>query len=249
MTDRKLAICIITIQPAIELIHFYSQFKNYDIFFMIDDEKISIDCHKESYPYIHFIQIEKEKCMKSGYKHSSYMQNSSLIFNEIIAWDKALFFFCSHFKNHGYEKIWFFEDDVFIYNEKTVALIDDKYPQSDILCRDKNPESKPDEWQWFWPAIHPAIPRPYFHSPICAVRMSKKLLDTIAQYIEENGRMFFIEAMFPSLANYYNLLYDQPPEFSKLVWRRDWQSDEIEKTDFVHPIKDPAIQQLYREKI
>jgi len=49
------------------------------------------------------------------------MPYSSLIFNEIIAWDRALYYFSVINKN--YENIWFLEDDVFIYGEETFQML------------------------------------------------------------------------------------------------------------------------------
>ena len=238
------AICVITINPNIEMVKFYNSFKKYDIFFIIDDLFFNTKELNEMYPNIQFIQIDNKTCNETGYIHSSYMPTSSLIFNEIIGWDRAIYFFCNIKTN--YKNVWFFEDDLFIYNEETINVIDEKYTNADILCRDKNPESKPDEWQWFWPAIQVEFERPYFHSPICAVRMSQTMLSCIKKYIEKHKKMFFIEAMFPSIAHYYKLTYYTPKEFEKIVWRHDWQKEEILKSDFVHPIKDINKHDEYR---
>ena len=241
------AICIITIRPNKEMVEFYNTFENYNVYFIIDDSSFETKTFVELYPKIQFIVIENKLCEQQGYKHSSYMPTSSLVFNKIIGWDKAIYFFCNMEKK--YDNVWFLEDDVFIYREKTIKQLDEKYFQTDILCRDKTPESKPDEWQWFWPAIHIAFEKPYFQSTICVVRMSSVLLSYIKKYVEENKKMFFIEAMFPSLAHFYNLTYETPKEFEKIVWRRDWQVEEIRKLDFVHPIKDISKHSEFRKKL
>jgi len=176
------------------------------------------------------------------------MPSSSLTFNEIISWDKAIYYFATVNKC-SYEFVWFLEDDVFIYGEETIQSVDDKYSNSDILCRDKTPESKPDEWQWFWPAIHINFERPYFQSTICVVRMSSKLLDCINDYVVSNKRMFFIEAMFPTIAHKHNLIYDTPDEFTKIIWRNDWKQEDLTKHDFVHPMKRFDLHKEFRKNI
>jgi hypothetical protein len=244
---NKNAICVLTITPNIEFIEFYNNFKNYDIFFVIDDNNYNCEMLKKDYPSINFVQILNDECNEHGFKHSSYMPNSSLVFNEIISWDKALYFFSNINKN--YEYVWFLEDDVFIYGEETIQNLDSKYLNSDILCRDKIPEPKENEWQWFWPAIHINFEKPYFQSSICAVRMSKLLLYYINKYIQINKKMFFIEAMFPTIAHKHNLRYDMPEEFSKIIWRNNWQQHDLNKVDFVHPIKNFNMHKEFRKNI
>jgi hypothetical protein len=242
----KCALCIITVRPSILWIEFLST-SQYDVFFMIDQTDIDYsEMYREKYPSIHFMQIGNEECLFFGYKHSSYMPNSSLVFNEIIAWDKALYYF-SHIRTE-YDHVWFLEDDVFIYDENTLLNIDKKY-DSDLLCRDKNPEPREKEWQWFWPAIKINFPPPYFHSPICAVRMSKTLLSFIKEYVLSNQTLFFIEAMFPTIAHRHNLLHDTPAEFQKLVWRYDWNPKDLMKTDLVHPLKKIENHVVFRDII
>ena len=244
---NKQAICILTIKPHIDFVEFYNTFKNYDIFFIIDDYTYNCENLENDFPYINFIQLTNEECDNNGFKHSSYMPYSSLTFNEIIAWDKALYYFSNI--NTAYDNIWFLEDDVFIYGEETIQNIDDKYINIDILCRDKIPEPKPDEWQWFWPSITVNFEKPYFQSPICCVRMSKKLLLLINEYIQIHRKMFFIEALFPTIAHKNNLTYEMPIEFQKLVWRHDWKQNDLNKRDFVHPIKNYEAHKEFRNGI
>jgi len=231
----KNAVCLLTINPNEIWINFLSKFLNYDIYIVIDNLDFDTETLKEKYPNIHFIKIKDKDCIESGYIYSSYMPTSSLKFNEIISWDRALYFFTNI--NTNYEKVWFLEDDVFLYNEKTILNIDSKFPNSDILCKEKNPQPKEGEWQWFWPAIHVAFPPPYFQSQICAVRMSKTLLFHIDEYVKESKRLFFIEAMYISIAYRNNLLYENCEELDQIHWRRDWNKEEFNKDKIFHPIK------------
>jgi hypothetical protein len=238
----KSAICLVTIQPNSIWIDFLSHIRNYDIYIVLDKIDSDTEIYKKKYPMIHFIKVTNEECMASGYIHSSYMPSSSLQFNEIIAWDRALYYFTTN--SLEYDQIWFFEDDCFFYDEMTLTMIDHKYPTSDILCKDKNPQPKDGEWQWFWPAITIHFPPPYFHSPICAVRMSKRLLDSIHIYVQQHKKLFFIEAMFPSIAYRNNLQYDVCEELDQLHWRRIWKMSDFTKHQIFHPVKN--IEEQYK---
>jgi len=229
------AICLLTITPSIIWIDFLSKIKNYDVYIMMDNINFDTKIYQHKYPNLKFIQIKNEDCAASGYIHSLYMQNASLVFNEIVAWDRGLYYFTT--LNVSYDNIWFFEDDCFFYNEDTLLNIDLKYPNTDILCKDKTPEPKEHEWKWFWPAITIHFPPPYFQSLICGVRMSKKLLFHLNEYVKQHKRLFFIEAMFPTIAYRYNLSYELCQELGGLNWRKDWKLEDFNKTHIFHPIK------------
>ena len=134
------AICLLTITPSIIWIDFLSKIKNYDVYIMLDNINFDAKIYQQKYPNLKFIQIKNEDCVASGYIHSLYMQNASLVFNEIVAWDRGLYYFTT--LNVSYDNIWFFEDDCFFYNEDTLLNIDLKYPNADILCKDKTSEPK-----------------------------------------------------------------------------------------------------------
>lgn len=239
MSKNRNAVCLVTIKPHMVWVDFLAQFKNYDVYIVVDRPN-DPEC-------LGFIQITNEDCIKAGYIHSSFMPTSSLVFNEIIAWDRALFYFTN--VSTDYDNVWFFEDDVFFYGESTILDVDKKYPNSDILCKQKNPEPKEGEWAWFWPAISIDFPGPYFHSPICAVRMSRRLLSYIDEYVARPRirKLFFIEAMFPTIAHYHGLVYDMPTELGEIHWRRDWSIEEMNCGTFFHPMKDMNQQREFRE--
>jgi hypothetical protein len=148
----KKAICLITRTPNKIWLEFLNNFENYDIYVLVDDLITDYKDYEQIYANIRFIKITDDECRQHGYIHSSYMPTSSLVFNEIIAWDRALYYFTN--MNTNYQLVWFFEDDVFLYSEETLMQIDIKnISDSVLLCKDKNPEPKEGEWSWFWPAI------------------------------------------------------------------------------------------------
>jgi hypothetical protein len=240
----KSAICLITIKPNRIWLDFLNNFDNYDIYIVVDDLITDYKIYKNIYSKINFIKIYDGECKQYGYIHSSYMPTSSLIFNEIIAWDRALCYFT--IMNKTYEQVWFFEDDVFFYNEQTILNIDLKYPESDFLCKDKNPQPKEGEWNWFWPAIQIHFPGPYFHSPICATRLSKIYLEKLDEYIKLNKKLAFIEALLPSIGHYMNLKVTLVDEFKQIYWRKDWYQSEMNNHDIFHPMKDMEQQKEMR---
>lgn len=241
----KNAICLITIKPNKVWLDFLATFTKYDVYILVDNLDLDYAIYMKAYPTIHIVAITNEECEQYGYIHSSYMPNSSLNFNQIIAWDRALCYFTN--KNTIYKNIWFFEDDVFFYNENTILQIDNAYLESDILCKEKNPEPKPGEWKWFWPAITVHFAGPYFHSSIAAVRMSAKLLGLINEYVKVNKKLCFIEALFPSIAHHNNLLYDSPIELNQIHWRHDWETEHVTKSHIFHPIKNMLEQKEKRD--
>jgi hypothetical protein len=246
MVANTSAICIVNRKPYIDHVEFYNTFEMYDIFFVVDDNDFDLGKMKAEYPRINFVQVPNEVCHKTGFKHSLHMPTSSLVFNEVVSWDKSIYFFSAI--NKRYDHVWFLEDDVVVHGENTFRNVDNKYPFSDLLCRDKTPEPKPDEWQWFWPAIQINFEGPYFHSMICACRMSKKFLFCLNEYVRANNTMFFIEAMFPSVSHKNNLLCDMPEEFKNIVWRREWQQEDFNQSDFFHPVKNFEAHKTFRLK-
>jgi hypothetical protein len=246
----KKAICLITIRPNKIWLNFLNNFENYDIYVVVDDLITDYDdCndYKNIYPNIQFIKVSDDECRHRGYIHSSYMPTSSLVFNEIIAWDRALCYFTNMNKN--YEHVWFFEDDVFFYSEETLLQIELKHRDADLLCKEKNQEPKAGEWDWFWPVIQINFPGPYFHSPICAIRLSKTYLEKLDEYIIMNKKLAFIEALLPSIAYYNNLKVELVDEFNQIHWRRDWQLSDLNKNDIFHPMKNMEQQREMRELI
>ena len=67
--------------------------------------------------------------------------------------------------------------------------------------------------------------------------MSKQLLFHLNEYVKENKKLCFIEALFPSLSHRHNLIYQLCDEFSELHWRKDWNISDFDRTKIFHPLK------------
>jgi hypothetical protein len=219
------AICLITYKPNDIFLDFLQNFKNYDIYVVIDDNQYYYQNIRLKYKNIHFIQIRNINCLKNGFKHTSYIT----LKKEVTGWDKALYYFSFHY----YDYVWFMEDDVYLYNENTLINIDNKYPYQDILCNCNFKNANLNEW--LWNKIQIKIEPPYYCGMMCVVRMSKHMLYSIKEYASKNNTLFFLEALFPTLAVKYHLTYSNPEEFNTIT-HRDVHTT-FNKMHLYHPVK------------
>ena len=72
---------------------------------------------------------------------------------------------------------------------------------------------------------------------VCCVRMSNKMLKCIYDYANKNKNLFFLEALFPTIAIKNDLIYDTPIEFNEIHYRKDFNITDINKNNLYHPIK------------
>ena len=226
------ALCLICIRPHKIWCDFLNNFTKYKIFVIIDDNNFETSSFKSNYSNITFIQIEDHKC-----KDNFYINMNFIVFHkEITGWEKALYYFSIENKNHDY--IWFMEDDVFLYNENTIENIDIKYPCDDLLSNNygTNNDGNTTEWLWNRITINNILP-PYYNGMMCCVRFSKKMLNHVNNYGKNNKTLFFLEAMFPTIAIKNNLVYNTPDEFNEIHYRKDFVITDIIKSNLYHPIK------------
>ncbi len=246
---NKKAICVLTFRPDEKLVQLYDDIdkSNYDLYMIIDDNQFDTNYFKSKYPNIQFVQIKEEDCIQNGYYKLNYYIKNGVP----SAWEKAIYYFCE-FKINDYQYVWFLEDDVFVPNEKTINSIDMKVRDLNIDFLSKSFNNFNEKWDHSEPVLKEApkfIINKLKSSLICVVRLSNKFLQIIKDYVKENKHMFFVESFFPTLANYYNLNTYQPEEFSKIVFKKNWSIQDIEKFSnyFFHPVKD-INQQVYFRK-
>lgn len=226
------SICVICIQPHKIWCDFLNNFKKYKIFIVVDDNNFDISFFKSIYTNITFIQINDQKCKDNFFINTSYI----VCRKEIIGWEKALYYFSV--ENLDNNHVWFMEDDVFFYNENTIENIDIKYPCDDLLSNkyDINENGNDTDWLWNRITIQNFTP-PYYKGMMCCVRFSKKMLNHIHNYGKNNKTLFFLEAMFPTIAIKNNVIYNTPPEFNEIHYRKDFSITDIDMTNLYHPIK------------
>jgi len=235
----KNAICLICNKPNIIWFQFLSSFQHYDIYVIIDDNSINWKDKFSSFLNIHCIQIKEEECLSKG-----FINTCSITFHKKVAgWTKALYAFC--FLLPIYKHIWFFEDDVYFYDENNLFNIDKQYPYSDLLSN-KYEENMGDKKDWLWNRIKIEIPPPYYKAMICCIRMSFILLKKIKEYANEYKTLFFTEALFPTLCKTNKLIYVTPKELNTIFYRKLFLPKEINQTDIFHPIKNLTLHLQYR---
>jgi hypothetical protein len=195
--------------------------------------------YQKEYPNFVFVQLDNVNCMENGF------QMANLALNKMVSgWDKAIYFFSFYYKE--YDHIWYIEDDIFLYDENVFKNIDDKYPDSDLLV--KQIDQRDDE-KWLWNAVINHLPEPHYNSLVCACRVSKKLLSCIYDYVNKYKQLIFIEMLFTSIAKANNLKCDCPHELVPVIYRYDWNVNNVNKLQLFHPIKDLNLQTEMREAL
>lgn len=222
----KYAICLITFQPKQEWIDFLSAFTYYDVYIVVDDDIYILN---KTYENITFIKIDNHECRKHGFVNMNFF-----IGKEISGWDKAMYYFSSI--NTQYSRVWFLEDDVFIHNESTLINIDERYGSSCDLISPNIMGDHTSPWP-HWPLVHIELPLPYYFGMVCACRISNTLLQIIQEYANKNKSLFFLEALFPTLAKHYQLNICTPHELDTVVYKHDYLPVDINKENIYHPVK------------
>lgn len=196
----KNAVALLTRKPDEQWLSFLSKFTNYDIYIIIDDNVENYDkIYGKDYPDIYFIQIGKDDCLFNGFIDSSTATNLP----RIVAWDKALYFFSNHCKK--YNNVWFFEEDVFLYSENVLLELDAEFPEEDLLSKNHNIKQEDEVLDWHWKHVYGRIELPWACSLVSVCRLSTLLLKKIGEYAKQHSRLFFIEAMFNTIAEHNHM--------------------------------------------
>jgi hypothetical protein len=201
---------------------------------MIDDNSTTYTSANENITYV---QIPDEECIKQGYRWINFIFETEK--KQTTSWEKALYYF--HNKNHHYDAVWYIEEDVFVYKEKTLVDIDSKYPNSDLLASEQGfheyNKGDPIKWMW-WPKIHiKDYEQPYYSSMVCVSRISRALLAKIDEYARRNNTLFFLEALFPTLCIKNGLKHDMPPQMKNIISMGPIDKGLPAKNTLVHPFK------------
>jgi hypothetical protein len=248
---QKHAIAVICLYPDVIWMEFINKITNYDIYLVIDDNtKNYNNIHKETYPNIYFVQIDNDECIKCGFQKISHTAER---YERLTAWDKVLYFFSCI--NNSYENVWIFEDDLFFHNEKVLIDIDNKYPTSDLLSADLTLNG---EWYHYGQLYNPIYNNidelkkdnaNLYHGLMCACRVSNQLFMRLKEFASKHTFLFFIEMCLPTLAKYNGLVCETGDVFSKIFYRHDFSKEDINKTDFFHPVKDINLHLEYRNTL
>jgi hypothetical protein len=233
------AVCLICVKPDDIWIEFLSKFSHYKVFVVIDSPEI----FKSPYESITYIQIPNEECIAHGFSDMNF-----LIKKQVTGWEKAVYYFSLKNKEHGY--VWFLEEDVFIYGEKTLLDIDYKYPKSDLLTRTYKTNETGRRNLWHWASVNIKLNPPYYEAMVCICRLSQPLLSAISEYASTHKKLFFLEALFPTIAKQKGLVYDTPSELDEVVYGRNLKTRQVvNKTRVFHPFKNISTHRNKRKNL
>jgi hypothetical protein len=234
------AVCLLCYQPTTVWVDFLSKFESYDVYIIVDDN--NIDC-KSLFPNnknINFIKILDQECYDHGFMDINFCINK-----KVTSWEKGLYYFSSLHTTYSY--VWFFEDDVFFYNEMTLLGIDSKYEESDLISNVYSENKDGIISDWHWPRIVINQNPPYYCAMVCAVRMSTNMIICIKEYATKHNTLFFLEALFPTLCKSNHLKHDFALELSNIVYRKEYTTKDIEKINLYHPVKNIQQHIMFRE--
>jgi len=224
------AICLITNKPNTIFLTFLNTFTAYDVFIIIDDNSKSYNNLKPMFPRLNIIQMPNSICVKSGIQNTNFITFKK----PITGWDKAIYYFSIYCVRYNY--VWFIEDDVFFNSEKTLLDIDNNYKNADLLCNSDLTVAT-NRKHWLWRLINMNLPPPYVNGMMCACRMSVAMLQRLKEYGAKNKTLFFLEALFPTIAVHHKLSCMQPDELKSILYRNYWDINTLNAVNLYHPIK------------
>jgi len=242
----KNIIVFLTVKPCLDFYNFTKKLvkDKYDVYICIDDNNYKIQNYDNVIPLIY---INNKECEDAGFKDTvSYCPNKA------CSRDKALYYFVKN--KIDYKYIWFIEDDVFIPTVNTISDIDKKY-ECDLLCSpieekvESEKEMMKSKWcHWKKKGSKIKLNFPWVHGMICAIRVSRNMIDCIANYAKKYKSLFFCEIMFQTLAIQNNLSIIHPYELYTIFYIMKWEKDDIKPFHLYHPIKDYKTHSYFRSE-
>jgi hypothetical protein len=84
---------------------------------------------------------------------------------------------------------------------------------------------------------------------VCCTRISSNLLSKIRNYANEHHKLFFLEALFPTICKVNNMKYDKPTELINVDYEKKYKYSDIDKNNIFHPEKKIDMHKYYRDKL
>ena len=147
---------------------------------------------------------------------------------------------------------------------QTLRKLDETYGEADIVSGENqvNEIGTVDDWFWWQFVPMRSLPPPWARSLVCAVRLSRSLLDVLALFVQGNRnrlrltnfiidlvraarrqkdylgqKLLFIEYIFHTLALHHRLKVVVARELAGIQWRQDWSVEEMDAETLYHPVK------------
>jgi len=249
---KKSAVCYLTRVPDAETIEFAQALaqdprlsSTVDVHIMVDDNNYRAQPNSS----IKFIQIDNNECISNGYHSSSKIE----LHKDCIAWDKAIYYFCQ-LKQNDYSFVWILEDDSFVPSVDAFVNLHEKYSpegNGDLICQKNDENLHGNTSGWKWADVVGKFQPPWYHSMVCAIGCSRKLLDAIANYIQQRRFIPFIEYMFNTICMQSHLKVVNPPELSTIVFRENWTWEHIRDrpNNWFHPFKNADVRRENRLRL
>jgi|LauGreDrversion4_2_1035121.scaffolds.fasta_scaffold00721_3 hypothetical protein len=264
---NKSCICIVSRVVNIEWLKFLSKFNNYDVYIVADDNSQDYKEKYKEFSKVKIIQFDDEECEKAGFagltkgiEPTSIMEGKKG--KSVWAWDKAFYYFA--IKNKSYENMWLIEEDVYVYDEMSFIYLDKKNIGIDLVSPTISQDfvdAGSNEYYpngWWWRKICVVNKGMKYESPdflrclAFHVRVSKKMIEKIKEYVGLYGCLFFHEACLPMICKMNNLSFSNPDELSISIPCRELPESRkdgilsFRKYYFFHPIKNLERHEKYR---
>jgi hypothetical protein len=234
-------VCLICWKPSREWFEFLSAFATYKVFVVVDDNAVDLKEYVR-FTNVKIVRIPDEECGRAGFCNTCITLRK-----KITGWSKALYYFSS--VETSFDRVWFFEDDVFFYDERTLLDLDQAHTAADLLSNAFFENADGLKNFWHWRKIQIAFLPPYYNTMICCVRASKQMLAKLKAYADEHKTLFFSEALFPTIGRKEKLLCEAPKEFKNVVYRKDFEDSEIDQNNLYHPMKKMEDHLRHRERL
>lgn len=245
----KNAICILSVYANNDTFSFAETLKNdsYDIYICIDNNNSILPEFDKS--KITVIRFYDKECEDNHFYGSVVYAH-----DRACSRDKALYYFCKI--NTNYDYIWFLEEDVFIPTKNTIQRIDNLYinTNADILSQNNTVKRSHDDpnagcWMHWWRNENKTN-YPWAFSMISAIRVSKKLLECISNFVKTNKCLLFDELLFNTIAVQNNLIIETPSELSTIHFSfNDIIPTTVNPNFLYHPIKNLLKQNELRQQL
>lgn len=230
-------------KPAIAVLckefnqHIYNFYNNkelnffFDVFFVIDNYNTGDGF------------VSEEQIVKLGYHNSvAYPGSISQIKKNPCAWDKFAYLFCEVEKK--YETVIVVEEDVFVNSPESFLILYERFKEqkADLFTtRHEEMYATSSELKmWHWPQTTAILGPPYYFSLTCAMVVSRKLLNVVAEFVAKHKTLLFHEIMYNTLAEHNGLKAMFTQQLLGSIYSHgSFTVDYVLRTpfNFFHPVK------------